>query len=124
MSKAGLLASSVSAFALMCFAVDAHTLMSDPAHPNMQVTPDRIIQSQAATDKYRQRRFNIILKPEAAAAAAAVQNYFNGSASRRSIILTRIRLRCGAPTRKRSRREALLMSRRTPPGLPRERRTS
>src|SRR5215472_6331637 len=78
MSKAGLLASSVSAFALMCFAVDAHTLMSDPAHPNMQVTPDRIIQSQAATDKYRQRRFNIILKPEAAAAAAAVQNYFNG----------------------------------------------
>ena len=78
MSKAGLLASSVSAFALMCFGADAHSIISDPAHPNLTVTPDRIIQSPAATDKYRQRRFNIILKPDAAASAAAVQNYFDG----------------------------------------------
>jgi kumamolisin len=76
MNNAGILTSSVSVYALLCFAVDAHTPISDTAHPNLTISPEAIANSPSAKDKYRQRVFNVILKPDAAAMAEAVQNYF------------------------------------------------
>jgi subtilase family serine protease len=76
MNNAGILTSSVSVYALLCFAAEAHTPFSDPAHPNLTISPEAIANLPSAKDKYRQRVFNVILKPDAEAMAEAVQNYF------------------------------------------------
>ena len=76
MNRLSRLASSVSVLALLSPAAYAHTPISNAAHP--EPSPQSIAHSAAATDINRQRVFNIILKPDAAARATApaVESYY------------------------------------------------